>query len=206
MEMVYVGPSIYNRYGSLRSQLLILNICIGFYINLPLGGLAILLLLLVEIPDLTAKKPFSFGLIRSLLPELDLIGFAFFAPASVMFLLALQFGGGEEYPWNSATVIGLFCGVGVTAIIFAAWEARMGDRAMIPWSILRRRMVWASCGQACTLMSCVLVASNYMPIYFQAVKGVGPTRSGVSMLPSILSQLTMAIVSGAAGKCQRCIS
>lgn len=85
------------------------------------------------------------------------------------------------------------------AILFGLWEARMGDRAMIPWSILRRRIVWTSCGQAMTLMSCVMTSSSYMPIYFQAVQGVGPTRSGVNLLPSILSQLTMAIVSGALG-------
>ena len=149
---------------------------------------------------MTTKTPFSLDLLRSRLPALDLLGFVFFAPASVMFLLALQFAGGNEYPWSSPIIIGLFCGAGVMAIVFGLWEANMGDRAMIPWSILRRRTIWCSCGQAVTVMCCVLTASSYIPIYFQAVKGVGPTRSGVMMLPSILSQLTMAIVSGASGK------
>ena len=35
-----------------------------------------------------------------------------------------------------------------------------------------------------------------MPIYFQAVDGVTPTMSGVYMLPSILSQLFTAVITG----------
>jgi hypothetical protein len=36
----------------------------------------------------------------------------------------------------------------------------------------------------------------YLPIYFQAVRGATPTMSGVDLLPSILSQMIFAIVSG----------
>jgi len=36
----------------------------------------------------------------------------------------------------------------------------------------------------------------YLPIYFQAVQGVSPLTSGVHLLPSILSQMTVAILSG----------
>jgi hypothetical protein len=38
----------------------------------------------------------------------------------------------------------------------------------------------------------------YLPIYFQAVRGASPTMSGVDLLPSILSQMIFAIVSGIA--------
>lgn len=46
------------------------------------------------------------------------------------------------------------------------------------------------------LLGTVFVASYYFPIYFQAVKGDGPTMSGVDLLPSILSQLVITILSG----------
>lgn len=52
------------------------------------------------------------------------------------------------------------------------------------------------------LLGTVFVASYYFPIYFQAVKGVGPTLSGVYLLPSIFSQLIVVIISGWASMSQ----
>jgi hypothetical protein len=45
----------------------------------------------------------------------------------------------------------------------------------------------------------MITASNWVPTYFQAVKGDGPTMSGVHVLPNILSQLLFVVVSGALG-------
>jgi hypothetical protein len=42
-----------------------------------------------------------------------------------------------------------------------------------------------------------------LPIYFQAVKGVAPSPSGVFILPGILSQMLMAVVSGVLGEFPR---
>jgi len=71
---------------------------------------------------------------------------------------------------------------------------------MIPFSMISKRAVWSSCLVMLFLMSVVLCLSYYLPIYFQAVRGVSPMLSGVYLLPGILSQLLMAIVSGALGK------
>lgn len=171
----------------------------GFFINLPIGALVAILLFLVSIPDLTVKPPFSLALVRKVLPELDLFGFALFAPAAVMFLLAIQFGGDNSHSWGSSTVIGLFCGAGVTAILFILWEIRRGDRAMIPGSIVKQRIVWTSTGFSAFLMAGIFTMSYYLPVYFQAVKGVGPTMSGVYLLPSIIVGLIFVLISGAAG-------
>jgi Na+/melibiose symporter-like transporter len=120
-----------------------------------------------------------------------------FAPACVMLLLALQFGGDGSYAWGSATVIGLLCGAAATIVLFGFWEARMGKDAMIPPALLKNRIVLASCGQMVCLMGSVIVGSTFMPIYFQSVRGASPTMSGVDLLPAILSQLLFAITSGA---------
>ncbi|EFQ95880.1 hypothetical protein PTT_04429 [Pyrenophora teres f. teres 0-1] len=42
-----------------------------------------------------------------------------------------------------------------------------------------------------------MTASNWLPTYFQAVKGNGPTASGVYVLPSIISQILLVVVTGA---------
>ncbi|KAF2177954.1 efflux pump protein [Zopfia rhizophila CBS 207.26] len=166
-----------------------------FYINLPVGAVTGILLLLLKVPELTAKPQFTLSLVRKMIPELDLIGFFLFAPASIMALLALHFGG-NDYLWNSSVVIGLFCGAGATAILFVLWERRMGDRAMIPPSMASQRIVYTSAINGSALVAAILVAAQYLPIYFQGVLGYGPAMSGVNTLPGILSQLLMVILSG----------
>jgi hypothetical protein len=171
----------------------------GFYINLPVGGLVGLLLLFTKIPDLTTKAPFSLVLVRRTIPELDLVGFVLFAPASIMFLLALQWGN-TKYPWNSSVIIGMICGAAAMALLFAVYESRIGDKAMIPGSIVRQRIVLSSAINGMGLMGVIFVASQYLPIYFQGVKGEQPAMSGVDLLPGILGQLTMVILSGTGGR------
>jgi len=170
--------------------------------NLPIGGATALLVLIIRIPEVTRKSPLSTTLIRTVIPQLDLVGFALFVPASIMLLLALQLGSVDTYSWGSPTVIGLLCGAGVSAIVFVFWEYKTGDKSMLPGSLLGKRIVWASCLYGSCTMICMLTASNWIPTYFQAVKGDGPTDSGVHTLPGILSQLLLIIGTGAAGKTQ----
>ncbi|KAJ9249768.1 hypothetical protein DTO207G8_6555 [Paecilomyces variotii] len=89
-----------------------------FYINLPPGGLAILILSTLSIPEQMEKRPVWINLKNIVTEELDLIGFALFAPACVMFLLAMIWGG-TTYPWRSSTIIGLFCGAFATLLMGA---------------------------------------------------------------------------------------
>ena len=170
----------------------------GFYVNLPIGALVAAMLFFVSIPKQTAK-PRGLSVIRTLPTKLDLIGFAIFAAAAIELLLAVQYGG-NQFAWNSSTVIGLFCGAGATFVVFLAWNYYKGDDAMIPSTMLRERIVWSSCLVYGFLMSQMFTTSYYLPIYFQGVKGVSPTLSGVYLLPFILSQLLCAIGSGTLGR------
>jgi MFS family permease len=171
----------------------------GFYMNLPIGGVAAALIAFVPVPERISKSRFTISLIREVIPDLDLFGFTLFVPSSIMLLLALQLGSGGMYAWNSSTVIGLWCGAGVCAVLFIFWENRMDDKAMLPGKLLGKRVVWISCVYASCIITCMMTASIWMPTYFQAVRGNGPTDSGVHVLPSILSQLVVVIGTGAAG-------
>ncbi|KAJ5274428.1 hypothetical protein N7497_005031 [Penicillium chrysogenum] len=166
----------------------------GFYINIPIGVIAVLLTVFLHIPDHATELPReSAG--RTILHELDLVGFILFAPASIQLLLALDYGG-SQYGWNSATVVGLFCGAGGAFIIFLLWEYHKGHNAMIPLSMISKVTVWSSCLMLMSLFGMTVSESYYLPIYFQAIKDDSPMMSGVYMLPSILSQLVFAILSG----------
>ncbi|KAK3381168.1 major facilitator superfamily domain-containing protein [Podospora didyma] len=184
-----------------------------FYINLPIGACVAVLVVFITIPSdaATTKKgagqrqdgatALSLGRkIRKLVSSLDLGGFALLAPAMAMFLAALQFGSDTtRYTWGSPLIIGLFSGAGAAAVLFVIWEWNIGDStALIPGSVVRRREVWSSCGHIFSMAFVVFIANYFLPVWFQAVKGVGPTLSGLYLLPGILGQLSFVLLSGAA--------
>ncbi|KAI1616987.1 putative efflux pump antibiotic resistance protein [Exophiala viscosa] len=146
-----------------------------FYINLPIGGVVAILLVLVRLPGNSQTRELS----------------------TIQLLLALEYGG-NEYAWNSTTVIGLCCGAGATFIIFLGWEYYKGDAAMVPLSMMKVRGVWSSCVTSFFLFSSMQVVIYYLPIYFQSTKGASPMMSGVDWLPNILSQFVGTLISGIA--------
>lgn len=131
--------------------------------------------------------------------KFDFTGLFMFSPSIVMLLLALQWGG-VDYAWDSATIVGLFCGGGVLFAIFVFWEHHVGRDAMIPMPIVRTRQVWTSLLTNLFLFATVMVASFYLPVYFQSAKDASPFTSGVNLLPSILMLIVAAVSSGALGK------
>lgn len=101
-------------------------------------------------------------------------------------------------------VIGLFCGAAGAIVLFFIWESRIGDEAMIPLSMITRRIIACSCLAMLFSAACMITTSYYMAIYFQADKGVSPMLSGVYLLPSILTQMLFGVAAGALGKCLLC--
>lgn len=169
-----------------------------FYMNLPIGAVVFVGLLFICIPELVEKKE-PLKVFKNLHNELDLIGFAMFTPAMVMLLLALQYGG-NDFAWDSPTITGLFAGSGVLGAIWLAWDWRCGDEALIPFSMMEKRVVWSSSLTQWCNMTVVFTAAYFLPIYFQGIKGATPAMSGVYVMPGIFSQLVFAVLSGFLGK------
>lgn len=107
-----------------------------FYVNLPIGGLAIgIVLLFVNVPRNPASIGASFW---ERILRLDLYGTAIFIPAVICLLLPLQWGG-STYPWNNSRIIGLFAGSGVMFVIFIGIQYWRGDRGMFPPLLFKSR-------------------------------------------------------------------
>lgn len=192
LEMVFVAlksPKVF----LLRSEL-------GFYINLPIGGLAVLALLFISIPEHSLNRPEQQPVIdfASLFTDLDTMGFLLLSPTLVMFLLALEWGG-ATYPWNSTMVIALFCGSAGNLALFLTWEYKKGDAAMIPLKMIKQRVICSASLTMFFLYANSLVTSYYLAIYFQGVRGELPMFSGVYMLPGVIAQMASGFLSGLAG-------
>ncbi|KAJ5714091.1 uncharacterized protein N7483_011272 [Penicillium malachiteum] len=165
-----------------------------FYLNLPIGGFAVAALLWVAVPKLNKEDHKRMNLI-SLFHELDIMGCLLFSPSMIMFLLALQWGG-STYPWNSAVIIGLFCGSAGNIAVFLIWEYKKGYSAMIPFQMVKKRVIYCCGLNIFFLYANNVVTAYYLAIYFQGVRGKTPTLSGVYTLPRILGQMICGILAG----------
>jgi hypothetical protein len=83
------------------------------------------------------EKPSTLGKYR----RLDIVGTVLSLAAIICLLLALQWGGNER-PWNSASVIVLICISPVIFLLFIAWEHHIGDKAMMPLVLFKRKTQW----------------------------------------------------------------
>ncbi|KAI8183911.1 Efflux pump mlcE [Colletotrichum sp. SAR 10_77] len=170
-----------------------------FWINLPIGGFACILLALVYIPEQMAKPKFTAVLTdRNILKKFDVVGSGILIGAIVQLLLALHYGG-AEYPWSSAIVIGLFCGFAGATILFMGWEYRAGANALMPLEIFKNKVVACGAAMNTCLFGITYIATYFIPIYFQSILGDSPMESGIHMLPSIIGSIVMTLLSGMMG-------
>jgi hypothetical protein len=160
------------------------------------GAAVGILILILPIPS-APKNPLPS--IRQIPQKLDLVGFVLFAPAVVMILMAFQWGG-SVYSWGSSVVIGLLVGGAVTFCVFLVWEDHRGATAMVPLRFLKERVIYCACLTGMLQQGALLVLSFYLPEYFQLVRGKTPTVSGVSILPTFISQIGVSVASGFLGK------
>ncbi|KAI8625483.1 putative MFS transporter [Xylariaceae sp. FL1651] len=155
-----------------------------FWINLPIGGTTILLLLLCfktpahsRVAHTTTKEaPFLF----------DVPGMAILIGTLVAILLVLQ-DGGVTKPWNDQVVIGLIVGFGALSILLGAVEWFQGERAMVVPRIMKRRTIWVLALFNLTAQGSGFARTYNLPIYFQAVQGVSASQSGIRTLPTVLT-------------------
>jgi hypothetical protein len=112
-----------------------------------------------------------------------------------MCLLALE-PGGDHYPWNSSTIIGLLCGASSLFCFFLIWEHHKGGTATIPLMMFRGRVVSLGCSTMFLQFGALLLLTYWLPIWFQVVKGEGPDMSGVMILPILTSQALSSTISG----------
>ncbi|KAI1153995.1 MFS toxin efflux pump [Nemania diffusa] len=164
-----------------------------FWINLPLGGFTIIVLVVLFKSPQNQKIPE--GSVIPKLKQLNIFALFIFTGSIVSLLLALQWGG-TTYDWDSARIIALLVVAGVSFGAFITLEILRKDRATIPSSVFLNRTVGLCVLYAFCSSAAFNVIDYFLPIWFQAIKGASAIQSGAMLLPSIVGLAVAAISSG----------
>ncbi|KAJ7250375.1 DHA14-like major facilitator [Mycena rebaudengoi] len=165
-----------------------------FFINLPLGLPTVLFVVLFfQAPGVRASQESIRFVDR--IKKFDPWGTLVFIPAIVCLLLALQWGG-STYPWANGRIIALFVLFGVLISTFIAIQIWQQEDATVPPRILKQRTVMSSVWFAMCLGASFFVLVYFLPIWFQAIKGVSAVKSGIDSLGMILSLVVASLIGG----------
>ncbi|TDZ59731.1 Efflux pump aflT [Colletotrichum trifolii] len=165
-----------------------------FYINLPIGAIAMVFVFFLL--KLSRKNNPEGKTLLQRLAQLDLLGTVIFIPAIICLLLALQWGG-TEYPWKSATIIGLIVGFGLMTVIFIGIQFWQGDQGTLPPYLFKNRNVVCAMLFACFFGAAFFPLIYYLSLYFQAIQGVSAVQAGIKILPLLLATVVASMASGA---------
>lgn len=126
--------------------------------------------------------------------KVDYAGIATLSLALITILLATSWGG-TTYPWNSATILGLY-GVGALSLVAFVFIERRVSEPVIPLSLFANSIfTFANLAGFCVAMV-MFGAIIYIPVFAQGVMGVGAAQSGLILTPMMLGLIIMGILSG----------
>jgi EmrB/QacA subfamily drug resistance transporter len=154
-----------------------------FYINLPLGVLAFIMIAFFYKESHEHSKN-----------QIDWWGAATLVGAVVCLMFALEFGG-KNFAWDSSTILGLFAGFAVLTIAFLFVETK-AEEPIISFGLFKQRLYATSILSALFSGAAFIMASVYIPIFIQGVLGGSATNSGLVLLPMMLGTVVTATGGG----------
>jgi EmrB/QacA subfamily drug resistance transporter len=154
-----------------------------FYINVPIGVVALIVVAL-QVPG-TLSRVHHF---------IDYLGTVVLSLAATSFILLTSLGG-TTYAWSSAPIwiLGIAGVVLVGAFILVERRAK---EPVLPLHLFRQRAFSVTSVVGFIVGFAMFGAITYLPAFFQVVKGISPTLSGVQILPLMAGLLLVSITSG----------
>ncbi len=154
-----------------------------FYVNLPIGVLAFVVLQAVlHAPEQRVHH------------AIDYLGVALLAGGLSSIVLYASLGG-TTYPWFSGSMLVLLAASLLLPIAFIATERRARE-PLVPLGLFRNPVFSVSSGIGFIVGLALFGAVTYIPLYLQVVKGASPTSSGLQLLPLVGGLLVASIGSG----------
>ncbi|NUR85453.1 MAG: MFS transporter [Nonomuraea sp.] len=167
-----------------------------FYVNLPLGLLAMALVALaLRLPRADAVDEGGRASGGGRAGGVDLAGAVLIAGAIVSLLLVAEWGG-REYPWDSGVILALVGAVIVLGALFG-WRERRAAVPLLPLRLFADRTLRVVL-PATALLGALLGGSIvYLPTYLQATYGMGATQAGLALNPYVLTFMAVSSLAGA---------
>ncbi|KAI1100051.1 MFS general substrate transporter [Jackrogersella minutella] len=162
-----------------------------FWINLPIAAVA--LMMLIAFLHVNYKRETS---IAKRLRRIDYVGNVILVASVTAVLIALTYGG-TVYSWSSWRVLlPLIIGFAGLAVFITYESSRWCAEPMTPPHLFLNRT--SAAAFYLTFMHSLLSfwILYFLPVYFQAVKLEGPTRSGALLLPTVVTIIPGGMISG----------
>ncbi|KAH6880635.1 MFS multidrug transporter-like protein [Thelonectria olida] len=160
-----------------------------FWMNLPISAVTFILLLVF----LDVHNP------RTKLVDgakaVDWIGTLSILAITLLLLVALDLGG-AIFPWNSPKVICLLVFGTLMIGFFVFTEQRLAKYPLMPLDVFKNWSNNATFIVAFTHAMVLIGMEFYLPLFFQSVQQASPLRSGVLILPLIVTQAVVEILAG----------
>ena len=154
-----------------------------FYINVPLGLLALAVVL----------RTLPAGVARGR-PRIDYLG-AFLLTLAITGILLACVWGGVTYPWDSGQVLAPAAAGAVLLVAFVLWERRVAE-PLVPIGLFSDRVFAVSSLASVVFGALIFGVSIYVPIYVQGVLGGSATDSGIVVIPLLLGWVVVSSTVG----------
>ena len=154
-----------------------------FYINMPIGGAALIYL------ALTLHVP-----LHKVKHKVDYVGAALLAVAAASLVLLTTWGG-TQYPWRSAQIMGLGAVALAATAGFIAVERRAAE-PVLPLHVFRSRNFSIVTAMSFLLGLALFGALTFLPLYQQTVQHLSATQSGLMLIPLMLGSTVTALIAG----------
>jgi EmrB/QacA subfamily drug resistance transporter len=154
-----------------------------FYINLPLGALALGVIGVTFHARAVQVRH-----------AVDYLGAAVLA-AGLSALVLFTSLGGTTYGWGSPEIISMGVIALVLLVAFPFVEARATE-PILPLELFRNRVFTVTSAIGFIVGFALFGAVTYLPLYLQIVKGHSPTQSGLLLTPLMAGVLVTSIASG----------
>jgi EmrB/QacA subfamily drug resistance transporter len=156
-----------------------------FYINLPLGGAA--LVYLISTMHLPARRVEH---------RIDYLGGILLGVVATAVILLATWGG-TEYRWGSPQVLGLAV-LAVAALAGFLAVERRAEEPILPLHVFKNRNFSLTMVLTFFVGLSLFGAMTFLPLFQQTVQGASPTISGLLFTPLMVGSALTSIVAGQA--------
>jgi len=155
-----------------------------FYINVPIGVLAVLFIMKGYHETKNARKQ-----------SIDWFGAITLTAAILLLMFGLELGGTDGWAWDSFKTISLFVGSAIFIVLFLLAELKAKD-PIIKLSLFGSRLFTSSM-MICLLYGGIMIAgATYIPIFIQGVFHKTATETSTVLIPMMLGVVVSAQIGG----------